>query len=110
MVVEVQAIVDLPLGSFHSVIWHRPVGEELIMMRYHTVNRLDRQIKRLRNVNGMSGNIVKTGVVRIGCRGLRALYLGSPNEIADAPDGFILQAQDLFGEEGVDPVRVIDII
>jgi hypothetical protein len=109
MIVKVQAIVDLPLGSFRSVVWRWPVGEELVMMRYHTVNRLDRQIKCLRNMNGMPGNIVKTGVVRIWCRGRRALNLGCPNEIADAPNGFILQAQDLFGKNSVDPVRVIDI-
>ena len=78
-------------------------------MRYHRANSLNRQIKSLRNVNGMSSNIVKKGVVWIWCCGRRALDLCFPNKIADAPDGFILQVQDIFNKESVNPVRVTDI-
>lgn len=109
MIVKEHELADLPLVCFRLVVWGRLVSEELVMLRHHTFNRLDRQIKRLGNVNGMSGDIVKTGVVRIWCRGCRALDLGFPNKIADAPDGFVLQAHDLFDKEGVDPVRVTGI-
>ena len=82
--------MELPFGCFQTVFGGPPVRDKLIMLWDRAVYSLDCKIQRIRNVNGVSGYVVKTGVVWIWRRRRRAINLDVPNQISDGPDSFVL--------------------